>query len=112
MNGQRRVDVVAPAHRHSSKGRTPSTPNRYGGDFCWIWVPKAITNQDRVLLARCSAVQAVEAEKLRLRQLQEHQREMQETHKLLGTLPEMLSADVMVPFGRVAMFPGELLSKT
>jgi hypothetical protein len=56
------------------------------------------------------SLQATSAEHVRLKQLQEHADEIQETVDLLASLPGKVRHDVMVPFGNVAMFPGAMLA--
>lgn len=52
---------------------------------------------------------SVDAEKDKLRALRKHAAETQETVELLRTLPKKLKHDIMVPFGQVAMFPGQII---
>ena len=52
-------------------------------------------------------LQAVQSEQAKLQELQRHLSEINETRETLTTLPDKVKHDVMVPFGKVAMFSGE-----
>lgn len=54
-------------------------------------------------------MQAVQSQTQSLEALQQHAEEIEATRTLLQTLPDKISYDAMVPFGRVAMFPGKHL---
>ena len=52
-------------------------------------------------------LQTVAVQQQKLADLLGYVNELKETSALLTTLPDRLSYDIMVPFGKVAMFPGE-----
>lgn len=51
-------------------------------------------------------MQVIDKEEASLTALQAHTQEMCATLEALEALPDKISHDMMVPFGRVAMFPG------